>query len=175
MSIYVFIILSSHGGEKGLYGVDCDRNDPNIEKFALSPKAIKGYFSSDKCPLLEDKPKLFFLNGCRGNKQEEAHFIESKADGGGDSIDESDFLTIHSTVSGHVAMRDTVSGSLFIDVLCDVLLKYHGHDISQLIPVVNGELMKKAKRTEDINGIQVKLTETCIAEQNLTKKLCLTR
>ena len=170
---YYLIIVSSHGGKEGLYGVDVDLNEPNLGKFAISPKDLKTYFNSQNCPSLEDKPKLFFFNGCRGGKKEEIHY--SKADGIGDRIDESDCLTIHSAVSGYVALRDTKSGSLFIDVLCKTLLEYEGHDIPDLIPVVNGELMRKASRIEDIDGVHVKLTETCIGEHKLRKKLCLTK
>ena len=159
-----------------MYGTDYDENNPNTEEFAISPKAIKGYFNSKNCPLLDEKPKLFFLNGSRGSDKEVAHYTDGKADGPeADGPDESDFLTLHSTVSGHVSMRDTKSGSIFISILCEVLLKYNGHDIAQLIPVINGELMKRSARTEEIEGQYIKLTETCIADLNLSKMLCLAR
>ena len=139
-----------------------------ISTCAIEAKEIRAIFNS--CPELRDKPKLLFLNACRGSKHEEAYKVDGDIE-----VPDIDFLTVYSSVSGHVSMRDPIKGSVFLEVLCEVLLKYNGHDVSQLIPVVNGELMKRSARIVKTNGISVKLTETCIAEQTLRKQLCLKR
>ena len=147
--------------------------------YAITAGEIRTIFNSTNCPLLKDKPKLLIINGGRGSKEIQENEPRSRSRSfvglGISDKNYTDFLTVYSSVSGHVSMRDPIKGSVFIEVLCEVLLKYDGHDVSQLIPVVNGELMKRSARIVKTNGISVKLTETCIAEQTLTKQLCLQR
>ena len=98
-----------------------------------------------------------------------------KVDGPRRVVDNRDFLTVHSSVDGYVALRDIERGSLFVDVLCDTLLEYSEHGLTDLIAVVNRELMKRSYRIVKIDGASRKLAETCIAENYLTKKLCLSK
>lgn len=52
--------ILSHGDLDGMvYGVDCVR---------VNFKEMYGCFGSDKCPQLQDKPKLFILQACRGQR-----------------------------------------------------------------------------------------------------------
>lgn len=114
---FVCCVLS-HGDETGVEGSDqriCPLND------IISP------FDGDNCPLLIGKPKVFFIQACRG------HEIQSKvlvADGSVSSripksgnlsytiAKDSDFLIAMSTVQGYVSLRNPSSGSLFIQSLC---------------------------------------------------------
>ena len=52
----VILIIMSHGGGTRIYGTD------------LMPVELKGLteiFSSSKCPILDGKPRLVFVQACR--------------------------------------------------------------------------------------------------------------
>jgi len=103
----------SHGEEGSIYGVDKSIDlDQIINPFKLN-KTLAG------------KPKLFFIQACRGNK-----FME-----GVDSNPfetqyvnklpmEADFLFAYSTVSGYFSWRNSTNGSWFIQSLCNYILNY---------------------------------------------------
>lgn len=106
---FVCCVLS-HGNETGVQGYDekiCPLND------------ITSPFDGDNCKQLLGKPKVFFIQACRG------HVMQSKvlvADGSVSSripesgnvsyiAKDSDFLIAKSTVQGYVSIRDPSSGS----------------------------------------------------------------
>ena len=82
-------------------------------------------FLAGRCYSLKGKPKLFFLNACRGgnvdqgaekdNNAEEKKVKRSKLP------NHADFLIARSTVPGHVSWRNPENGSPFIQALCEVL------------------------------------------------------
>ena len=53
------VVLMSHGDTGYIYGTD-------DEKVKL--KDIQAEFEGNKCPKLQGKPKLFFIQACRGSK-----------------------------------------------------------------------------------------------------------
>lgn len=55
---FILTILS-HGIEGAIYGTD---------EYLVKIDDLIGYFSSDRCPTLSGKPKLFFLQACRGER-----------------------------------------------------------------------------------------------------------
>lgn len=117
---FVCCVLS-HGDESGVVGYDeqrCPVDD------------ITSPFNGVNCPSLVGKPKVFFIQACRG------HGIQSKvmvADCiGGSHMQkpgrvsysipkDSDFLIAKSTVEGYVSIRDEIRGSWFIQSLCENL------------------------------------------------------
>ncbi|XP_030842855.1 caspase-7 [Strongylocentrotus purpuratus] len=58
---FIFAVLS-HGIEGAVYGVD---------EYLVKIEDIVSQFGSDRCPTLNGKPKLFFLQACRGEKFDE--------------------------------------------------------------------------------------------------------
>ena len=163
---------SSHGGEDGIYGVDYGEQKSAYSKaYAIKVEEIRKRFNSTNCPRLTGKPKLLILNGCI----EERVRSRSKSFiglGPSEIQNNREFLTVYPTLSGYY--KDFKHESVFIDVLCETLLKYHGHEITQLIQVINGTLMKSARFVK-IDGNSVKLTETCVTENTLSKILCLSK
>lgn len=122
---FVCCVLS-HGEAKGVLG--CDNEVLPIEDI-LTP--LKGH----NCQALAGKPKLFFIQACRGKLfQNEAkiHADGSQEDNQGLDLDanpwemisipaDADFLVSMSTVNEHSAMRNTKEGSWFIQSLCEQL------------------------------------------------------
>lgn len=106
--------MMSHGNETGVEGCDkktCPLND------------ITSPFDGDNCPALIGKPKVFFVQACRGREMQSKVVV---TDGDGASpgnvsysfAKDSDFLIAQSTVEGYFSIRDPSSGSWFIQSLC---------------------------------------------------------
>ncbi len=112
--------VMSHGDETGVEGCDkkiCPLND------------ITSPFDGVNCPALIGKPKVFFIQACRGREMQSKVLV---TDGDGASRNQksgkvysipkdSDFLIALSTVEGYFSIRDPSSGSWFIQSLCEHL------------------------------------------------------
>ncbi|XP_077058299.1 caspase-8-like [Siphateles boraxobius] len=136
--------VMSHGDETGVEGCDeliCPLND-------ITPP-----FDGDNCPALIGKPKVFFIQACRGHEMQSEVLVE---DGSGSSriqksgkiytiAKDSDFLIAMSTVEGYVAIRSEYSGSWFIQSLCKHLKdgSKRDQDILSILTKVNDEVSKK--------------------------------
>ncbi|XP_061421074.1 caspase-3-like isoform X3 [Lethenteron reissneri] len=127
---FVCAILS-HGEEGVLYGTDG----------TLPVSILAEIFSEKHCPSLAGKPKLFFIQACRGSMFDEG---VDHVDGLGRSDDtdnrghskpvedsllprynviQPDFLYAFSTVPGYYSWRNEERGSWFIQSLCEELLR----------------------------------------------------
>lgn len=129
--------IMSHGSTDGVHGTDGK---------TISRDDIFGPFSGTSCQSLIGKPKVFFIQACRGN---EYHLsAETQADNYEDieqemktededevSLDtdalqmitipsDADFLVARSTVKGYLSFRGPISGSWFIQTLCKQLETY---------------------------------------------------
>ncbi|XP_067672929.1 caspase-7-like [Haliotis asinina] len=121
---FVCVILS-HGEEDKIYGTD----GPVEVTRLLDP------FKGHCCGSLAGKPKLFFIQACRGRESDNGvDVLGVKGDAEDEDVDEvaiyripreADFLVAYSTVYGYVAWRDKGEGSWFIQALCKVL-EEHG-------------------------------------------------
>lgn len=127
--------IMSHGSEDGVHGTDGK---------IVSKDDIFGPFSGNSCPSLNDKPKVFFIQACRGKEYhlsvevqsdsyEEEEMEVEMTDETSLDVDvvqaitlpaDADFLIVRSTVKGYLSFRETVSGSWFIQSLCKQLETY---------------------------------------------------
>jgi len=122
---FVFCIMS-HGDKKDvIYGVDNRKTEM---------EDLMSEFTATNCPTLENKPKLFFIQACRGDKSDPrmkrlSASTENIAEDGihtmnspdadlanGLSAREADFLLAFATVPGYKAWRSKQAGSWFIQV-----------------------------------------------------------
>ena len=122
---FVFCIMS-HGDKKDvIYGVDNRK---------AGMEDLMSEFTATNCPTLENKPKLFFVQACRGNKSDPrvnrlSASTDNLAEDGiqtmnspdadlanGVSAREADFLLAFATVPGYKAWRSEQVGSWFIQV-----------------------------------------------------------
>ncbi|KAG1942126.1 caspase 21, apoptosis-related cysteine peptidase [Pimephales promelas] len=124
-------VLMSHGEEGTILGSD--------ERW-IHVKTLTSLVTSDLCPSLRDKPKLFFLQACRGLEYDpgvEADSEEAPGEYLGISdVPEADFLCCYSTVEGYYSWRNPEKGSVFIGELCKMLKDSH-LEIIQILTRVN--------------------------------------
>ncbi|XP_068621236.1 caspase-3-like [Battus philenor] len=108
--------------------------------------ADRPYDFSDLTKMLENgdqglvnKPKLFFIQACRGIDVDSGRTVQIDGD---DSVifhvpSHADFFVYHSTVEGYAAYRN-VKGSFFIQELCEVIDQYHNAlDVLHIATLVN--------------------------------------
>ncbi|CAI9543544.1 unnamed protein product [Staurois parvus] len=123
--------LLSHGEDSLLYGVDD----------AMPVKRLTSLFRGDRCKTLVGKPKLFFIQACRGTELDSG--VETDSGGGSQEEThripvEADFLYAYSTVPGYYSWRNTVNGSWFIQSLCEMLKLHHRQlELIQILTCVN--------------------------------------
>ncbi|KAH7935959.1 hypothetical protein HPB52_015573 [Rhipicephalus sanguineus] len=122
----------THGGHDHLYGTD--------GKFSVND--IVEPFLDEACPSLIGKPKLFFIQACRGDRLDSgAQVVFDTADSPTWSYkipDHPDILVACCTVPGFYAWRNKVKGSWFIQALCSVLEELAGSvDLLSMLTVVN--------------------------------------
>ncbi|XP_070292757.1 caspase-7 isoform X2 [Salvelinus sp. IW2-2015] len=148
---FVCCILS-HGEKEGVCGTD-GTVVPTID--ILSP------FNGTNCSILVEKPKLFFIQACRGtdvqggvpvNKKPKVEGTdrELNTDDGQVQVQDytlplySDYLVFMANVEQYVSIRNVYTGSWFIQSLCGQLEKgcTGGKDIHAIITLVNAEVSK---------------------------------
>ncbi|XP_073716896.1 caspase-22 [Misgurnus anguillicaudatus] len=144
---FVCCVLS-HGNQCGIIGKDeetCPLRD------------ITSPFDGDNCSLLIDKPKVFFIQACRGREMQskvtvEADDLSGEPDQEFENVVDkytiaggSDFLTVMSTVDGFYSLRNSMSGSWFIQTLCKHLKdgSKQGRDILKILTDVNDDVSRK--------------------------------
>ena len=133
--------LMSHGRSGEVFGSD---------GFPLPIETIKDMLSNASCATLRGKPKLLFVQACRGDKEDEGVNVVTNACGSpsvqmpfpcpDSPIDptkspsseriagQTDFLTAYSTVEGYVSYRYPSIGSNFVRAVVNVFREYVAHD-----------------------------------------------
>ena len=130
--------ILSHGLEDGyVYAYD---GLINITEF-VDP------FKPSSCPSLFQKPKLFFVQACRGAEMD--HGVMFGNNGKPENFGrkkhktwplDADILIHYATVEGKYAWRNTNTGSWFIQALCDRLKYAYSFEIHQLLVQVNAKV-----------------------------------
>uniref|UniRef100_A0AAZ3S3X2 Caspase-8 n=1 Tax=Oncorhynchus tshawytscha TaxID=74940 RepID=A0AAZ3S3X2_ONCTS len=161
MDCLVCCVLS-HGLEGGVYGVD------GLE---VSVRELTEPFSGLECSSLRDKPKLFFIQACQGNKDQKQVFIQSDGPAPSsttsssictdavvhrDSIPtDADFLLGMATVPHFASFRDKRQGTWFIQSLCQNLINLvpSGYDLLSILTKVNDDVSRKT------NGIKKQMPQ----------------
>ncbi|KAG8549744.1 hypothetical protein GDO81_019790 [Engystomops pustulosus] len=163
-------ILLSHGEEGQIYGTDG----------AMAIKSLTTLFRGDKCKSLVGKPKLFFIQACRGSEFDEG--IQTDSGPANDSMEtdanprykipvEADFLFAYSTVPGYYSWRNPGRGSWFVQALCSVLNEHGKHlEIMQILTRVNYMVATSYESWSDDPRYSEKKQIPCVVSM-LTKEL----
>ncbi|XP_041759781.2 caspase-3b isoform X1 [Coregonus clupeaformis] len=155
-------VMLSHGDEGVFYGTD-----GNVEL-----KKLTGLFRGDHCKTLVGKPKLFFIQACRGSDLDCGIETDSVAGESPERIPvEADFLYAYSTAPGYYSWRNTDTGSWFIQALCEMLHQYGKQlDIMQIMTRVNHKVAHDFEASSNMPGFNAKKQIPCIVSM-LTKDL----
>lgn len=121
------LAMLSHGEEGVIYGTDGE----------MPLDDITAPFKGPKCKSLTGKPKIFFIQACRGTSLDSGIEVadaetaeEIIPENMGDEVDartlqkipvEADFLMCYSVVKGYFSWRNSSRGSWFIQCLCRAL------------------------------------------------------
>ncbi|XP_070692673.1 caspase-3-like [Pempheris klunzingeri] len=139
-------VLLSHGDEGVIFGTD------GFEKFENLTRCFKG----DNCKSLVGKPKLFFIQACRGSDLDSGTGLET------DSVEEqrsdripveADFLYAYSTAPGYYSWRNTNNGSWFMQALCEMLQRHSGElELMQIMTRVNRKVALHFESSSNLPG-----------------------
>ncbi|KAK7922376.1 hypothetical protein WMY93_009278 [Mugilogobius chulae] len=158
-SSFVCAILS-HGTEEGIMATDK----------LITLEELTSYIKGDECRSLCGKPKLFFLQACRG----------TDVDVGVDAVDaappptkkmipiEADFLYAYATPPGYYAWRNECNGSWFIQSLCDILPRHKHRELMQIMTRVNRKVAYDFQSCSSKMAYDAKKVVPCITSM-LTK------
>ena len=147
--------LMSHGQEGQFYGADGE---------TVPIETVRDFFSNAKCQTLRGKPKLIFIQACRGREKEKGVATdapysptrqpstheeltgeeEESSDTGynfqlSKTIPEhADILIANSTISGYASFRNPRDGSRFVRCIVEVFKEFAGHeDLLSMLTIVN--------------------------------------
>ena len=167
--------LMSHGRSGEVFGSD---------GFPLPIETIKDMLSNASCATLRGKPKLLFVQACRGDKEDEGVNVVTNACGSpsvqmpfpcpDSPIDptkspsseriagQTDFLIAYSTVEGYVSYRYPGIGSNFVRAVVSVFQEYVAHD--HLVNLLT-KVIKKVSEMELAEVKQVPQFETTLVKE----------
>lgn len=129
---FVAVILTHGEDDDVIFGTD--------NKITLTE--LIEYLLPNNCPSLSEKPKLFFVQACRGSKLDKGTEVRDAIKPVKKKIPLwADVLIAYSTVPGFFSWRNSLHGSWFIQTLGNVL-KTHGRkkEISELLTMVNSKV-----------------------------------
>ncbi|KAL5110609.1 Caspase-3 [Taenia crassiceps] len=135
-------VILTHGDDGGsIYGTDGP----------ISLDQLIHPFRGNTCPSLAGKPKMFFIQACRGTLLDSGTLVSTDSScrpGDSDTLGslrripiEADLLVAYAVQPGYYAFRNSVHGSWFIQALNNCLRKYgHVLDLMSIMTRVNYEV-----------------------------------
>ncbi|XP_031719126.1 caspase-3a [Anarrhichthys ocellatus] len=154
-------VLLSHGDEGVFFGTDG----------SVKLRYLTSLFRGDHCKSLVGKPKLFFIQACRGTDLDAGIEADSGEDGTTRIPVEADFLYAFSTAPGYYSWRNTMSGSWFMQSLCDMITTYGKElELQHIMVRVNHKVAVEFKSVSNSPGFDAKKQIPCIVSM-LTKEM----
>ncbi|XP_003737022.1 caspase-3 [Galendromus occidentalis] len=146
----------------------------------ISTDQIFEPFTGENCRSLLGKPKLFFIQACRGDNLDKGALARDQPDSVNGDVyrlpSHADFLIAYSTVAGFYSWRNTINGSWFIQSLCAVLQDpdlVRRNDILSLMTLVNKHVAFKFESSVPGNSEMDKRKQIPCVTYTLTRKLFL--
>ncbi|KAJ3615026.1 hypothetical protein NHX12_018594 [Muraenolepis orangiensis] len=158
-------VLLSHGDEGVFFGTDG----------SIELKSLTSLFRGDRCMSLVGKPKLFFIQACRGTDLDGGIETDSGPDYGTTKIPvEADFLYAYSTAPGYYSWRNTTSGSWFMQSLCEMVGRYGKElELLHILTRVNHKVAVEFESISNSPGFDAKKQIPCVVSM-LTKEMYFT-
>ncbi|NP_001269823.1 caspase 3, apoptosis-related cysteine peptidase a [Oreochromis niloticus] len=157
-------ILLSHGDEGVFFGTDG----------SVALKHLTSLFRGDRCKSLVGKPQLFFIQACRGTDLDPGIETDSETDGVKIPV-EANFLYAFSPAPGYYSWRNTMTGSWFIQSVCDMISKYGKElEILHIMTRVNHKVAVEFESASNSPGFDAKKQIPCIVSM-LTKEMYFSR
>ena len=145
------VCILSHGEEGHVFGADSK---------SVDLRAIVGRLNAEACPSLAGKPKVFFIQACRGRDRMQGTQIVPDSGGPGAAVlrsseavrvvsdsrvvtipDDADFFFGNATPPGKVAWRDMDYGSWYISELCRSLCSHATYaDLVSMVTEAHNEV-----------------------------------
>lgn len=129
----IFVIVMAHGTiNKDVNVSEIIGSDNNV----VSTKWIEEQFTNRECKILQNKPKIFMYQMCRGDTPDFGAVQSNIENDSGIRMASasrvmlrscSDMLIAHSTLPGNVSHRDVYLGSWYISLFCKIMMD-HAHD-----------------------------------------------
>ncbi|XP_027872889.1 caspase-3a [Xiphophorus couchianus] len=153
-------VLLSHGDEGVIYGTDGP----------VQLQSLTSLYRGNRCKTLVGKPKLFFIQACRGTDLDPGIEADS-ADETTKIPVEADFLYAFSTAPGYYSWRNTMTGSWFIQSLCDMISKYAKElELLHIMTRVNHKVAVEFESVSNSPGFNARKQIPCIVSM-LTKEM----
>ncbi|XP_034388476.1 caspase-3a [Cyclopterus lumpus] len=154
-------VLLSHGDEGVFFGTDG----------SVELKYLTSLFRGDRCKSLLGKPKLFFIQACRGTDLDAGIEADSGEDGTTRIPVEADFLYAFSTAPGYYSWRNTMTGSWFMQSLCDTISRYGKElELQHIMVRVNHKVAVEFESVSNSPGFNARKQIPCIVSM-LTKEM----
>ena len=158
----LLVSVMSHGGKDGTI-LAADKNY-NVQELWKN-------FTGVECKSMIGKPKLFFIQACRGELFDSG--VYDDVDGTVKTVVTSthaDFLIMYSTVEGYYSFRNTANGSWFIQALCEELGTNLKDDFMCILARVNNRVVKMISNFPNNPEFNEK-KQTSKIESTLTKSI----
>ncbi|XP_061840067.1 caspase-3a isoform X2 [Nerophis lumbriciformis] len=154
-------VLLSHGDDGIFFGTDG----------SIELKHLTSLFRGDRCKSLVGKPKLFFIQACRGTELDAGIETDSMDDGTTKIPVEADFMYAYSTAPGYYSWRNTMTGSWFIHSLCEMITKYGKElELHHIMTRVNHKVAVEFESVSNAPGFDARKQIPCIVSM-LTKEM----
>ncbi|CAG9854769.1 unnamed protein product [Phyllotreta striolata] len=169
----LLIAIMSHGEEGLLYAKDTHYPTNRLWR----------KFSPLHCPTLAGKPKLFFIQACRGSETDPGVKVSyTETDSLSTTTNQTytipvmaDILIMYATVENYYAWRDPEKGSYFIQALIVQLRKHHeSRDLLSILTCVNREVAIGFTSSNPENPGYDGKKEMCSIVSMLTRKYYFT-
>lgn len=156
------VTLMSHGENGFIKMEDGDR---------VSLENVFEMFNNKNCPALHEKPKIFIIQACRGERRDNGVETDDEPMDSDDVSEKkrlptfSDYFIIYPTQADHVALRHPRTGSVMIEAMTNVFKQYGNRwHIADFFTKVNNRVVHSEFHLQE-EPIKVSL----VMESTLTK------
>ncbi|XP_005222518.1 caspase-14-like isoform X2 [Bos indicus] len=156
------VTLMSHGEEGFIKMKDGEK---------VSLEDIFEMFNNKNCPALQEKPKIFIIQACRGERRDSGVETDDEPMDLDDGSEKkrlptfSDYFIVYPTQADHVALRDPRTGSVMIKEMTEVFKQYGNKwHLADFFTIVNNRVVHR-----DFNLCNKPVKVSLVMESTLTK------